>query len=73
MPQTPKTFDERCAAWVQKLNRVMMEGARLAHEAESANLTGQSELAMLLYQRFSERQLDAEIRHFQEGQPKPGA
>lgn len=60
-----RTFDERCTSWVTRLNALMMEGAKLASEADEVGHTSDvstSHLAMLLYSRLSERQFDAEVR-----------
>lgn len=60
-----RTFDERCNSWVVRLNALMMEGARLSAEADEvghASDIATSHLAVLLYQRLSERQFDAEVR-----------
>lgn len=65
-PSAP-SFDERCAAWVQQANKLMMDGARLAEEADGAVvLSGHAELALTIYKRMTERQLDAEIRQLLE-------
>lgn len=68
-PAAEKSFDERCTSWVLRLNSLMMEGAKLNSEADDAGHasdTAASHLAILLYQRLSERQFDAEIRRLLE-------
>ena len=68
---TLKPFDERCMSWVNRLNGLMMEGAQLANEADElghASDTASSHLAILLYQRLSEKKFDAEVRQLLEAE-----
>lgn len=61
----PPTFDERCAAWVTRADALLTDGARLANEAEaspSLRAGAHAVLALLIYERLTERQIDVEIR-----------
>lgn len=60
----PATFDAECGRWVNQLNTVFIKGARLAARAEDENveLGAHASIALLIYQRLSERKLDAELR-----------
>jgi hypothetical protein len=64
------TFDDRCGDWVAQMNKVMMAGASLLDEAESEQyeLGPHAEMAMAIYRRLAERQLEAEIHRFFESQ-----
>jgi hypothetical protein len=64
------TFDDRCADWVSHMNHVMMDGAGLLEEAETEQyqLGPHAEMALGIYRRLSERQLEAEIHRFFESQ-----
>jgi hypothetical protein len=67
----PRSFEDRCASWIHAVNRVLMEGTRLAQEAESwpdIELGAHAALAIQLYQRLTERALDAELRSLLEAQ-----
>ena len=58
-----KPIEERCGSWVQRLNGLMMVGAKLSAEMEGlATDDPTSRMAMLLYGRMSERKFDGEIR-----------
>lgn len=60
-----KAFDDRCAQWVQRANKLMMDGAELFAESETmTNVASQAEMALMIYQRLAERHMDAEIRRF---------
>ncbi len=61
-PEPP--LDVAWEAWLNKINGVLMEGGRLAERSEGVVLGGYSGFAQLLYQRITERQLDAELREF---------
>lgn len=62
-PKAPLTFDQRCAKWVRQTNKVLMDGSKIASEAESTDVrTGHVALALLIYEMFAERHIDAEIR-----------
>ena len=70
-PVPEKSFDDRCTSWVIRLNSLMMEGAKLAAEADEVGHSSDvatSHLAILLYHRLSERQFDAEIRRLLESE-----
>ena len=70
-PVPAKSFEDRCTSWVIRLNSLMMEGAKLAAEAEEVGHSSDvatSHLAILLYHRLSERQFDAEIRRLLESE-----
>ena len=60
------TFDDRCGDWVSQMNKVMMDGASLLEEAESEqyDLGPHAEMALSIYRRLAERQIDAEIARF---------
>lgn len=62
----PASFDERCEAWVNRLNALMLEGAALVTEADRKGLHpgAHAEMALVIYRRLAERQLDAELRAF---------
>lgn len=51
-------------AWLSKINNVLMDGARLAERTETSGAAADtfSELGYLVYQRITEKKLDAEIR-----------
>jgi len=57
-------LDEGWTAWLTHLNKIMMEGARLAERSDQPGviLGGYASMARVIYQRMTERQLDAEIR-----------
>lgn len=57
-------FDDRCRSWVNQMNKLLMDGARLADEADRPTVTagGHAALMLAIYHRIVERQLDAEIR-----------
>lgn len=60
-----RPFDERCSQWVQRANKLMMDGAELLAESETLTTVGsQAEMALMIYQRLAERHMDAEIRRF---------
>lgn len=63
-PRVPPTFDDRCTKWVHRANKLLMDGARLADEAEAPGHehAAHADIALVIYQRLTERQLDAEIR-----------
>lgn len=64
-PGAPKgvPFDDRCAQWVHRAAKLMMDGANLMAEAETVNALGShSELMLMIYQRMSDRHLDIEIK-----------
>lgn len=66
-PKKAKTLDERYASAIHRLNGVLMELAKLSDEAEEAEAIGpHTELGRLVYERITERKLDAEIRHLLE-------
>ena len=61
--RTEPPFDLRCARWVQHMNALMMEGAGLVAESEQTEgivIGGHAALALSIYRRLAERQLDAE-------------
>ena len=63
--ETTLSFDERCAQWVHRANKLLMDGARLAAEADASpalRVGGHAEMALLIHARLTERHLDAEIR-----------
>jgi hypothetical protein len=64
-PKSPEpTLSEAWHAWLNKINAVLMDGARLAErtttEGVEADVYG--ELGFLIYQRITERKIDAELR-----------
>lgn len=67
---TEPGINERWGQWVTRMNNLMMDGARLLHETEATKieLTGQAHLALTIYQRLTERQLDAELRELFESE-----
>jgi hypothetical protein len=68
-PSPVMSFDQRCADWVNHMNAVMTEGAILAAEAEQNSklvLGAHAEMALTIYRRLAERQLEAELRRFLE-------
>lgn len=57
-------FDDRCAAAVTRLYKVLREFAALTSEAEELSAVGaHSRMALGLYQAINERVIDAEYRH----------
>lgn len=62
-PKVIKSFDDRCASWVHRANKVLMDGSRLAAEAEHETVGPHAELALSIHSRLTERQLDIEIRN----------
>jgi len=70
-PDEEPSFEAKCATWVHRANALMMDGARLAEEVERTPgyaPSSQAELALSIYHRMTERQLDAEIRAFFESE-----
>jgi len=57
-------LDEALERWLREANNLLMNGARLAQRADREQATPGTygALALLIYQRMTERQLDAEIR-----------
>lgn len=63
----PTDFDAECARWIHQLNKVLMDGARLATKAEAQPiLTAHAQMAVAIYQNIAERELDREIRRLLE-------
>lgn len=63
--QSAPGFDARCAQWVQRANKLMMEGADLMAEAGTLESVGShAEMALAIYAALAERHMDAEIRRF---------
>lgn len=60
----PKQIDDAWREWLNAVNRVLTDGARLAErtEAEGVELGAHSGVAHLIYERLTERKLDAELR-----------
>jgi hypothetical protein len=58
------SLNDEWQAWLNQANTVLLKGARLAErtEDEEPSLDGYAEAARLIYQRMTERKLDAEIR-----------
>lgn len=68
-PSPVMSFDQRCSEWVNHMNAVMTEGAMLAAEAEQNEklvIGAHAEMALVIYRRLAERQLEAELRRFLE-------
>lgn len=68
-PAAEPSFDDRCRQWVTGMSKKMMEGAKLLAEADSmkeagtlVDLGAHAAMALMIYERISERHLDAEIR-----------
>jgi hypothetical protein len=62
---SPISLDAALGAWAQKMSNLLIKGAELAEEAartDHRNLSAHAELALLIYERITERKLDAEIR-----------
>ncbi len=59
-----KSFDQRWAEWVNALNTVFIRGAKLIAEGEDQNveLGGHAAVGRVMYERLTERKLDAELR-----------
>ncbi len=57
-------LDEALRRWLNEANTVLMNGGKLAYRAEQQGVPtdAYSSLALLLYQRLAERQIDAELR-----------
>ena len=64
------SLDDRWAAWIKRADLLLAEGAGLADDTDhGAETPGPYvEFGYLIYQRLTERKLDAEIRHFQESE-----
>jgi len=60
----PMPIDDAWRHWLSAVNRVLTDGARLAErtEVENAELGAHSAIAALIYERLTERKLDAELR-----------
>lgn len=56
-------IDERWMKWLNQLNGVLLQGARLADETKADELKGYAALAHALYLKFSETQISAEMRN----------
>ena len=70
-PSGPKTspFDERCSQWVQRVARLMHDGALLLEESEKVDaLGGHAEMALMIYQKLADKYLDAELRQLLESE-----
>lgn len=63
-------LDEALRRWVNRLDAVLTEGAELAERAynEDAELSSRSELALAIYDRITERKIDAELRELMESE-----
>lgn len=64
----PKPLPERWLAWAAEMNRVMMRGTQLAAETDAAglDLDGDAAFAAIIYDRITERKIDAELRELLE-------
>jgi hypothetical protein len=67
------SLDDLAREWLNGINTLMMKGAKFAEAAEAASADGvlvgaHTGLALLIYQRMVEKQLDAEIRAFYESE-----
>jgi len=65
-PKPEPPLGDAWKAWLYKINRDLIEGARLAERSdiEDVVLDAYSAFAELIYQRITERKLDAELREF---------
>ncbi len=65
-PKPEPPLGDAWRAWLNKINGDLIEGARLAErsDTEDAVLDTYSAFAQLIYQRITERKLDAELREF---------
>jgi hypothetical protein len=63
-PRHQASFDTRIAHWINDLNAVLMRGAAFLAEVEERELQpgGVAAMALEIYRRLAERQLDAELR-----------
>jgi hypothetical protein len=62
-------FDAECARWIHQLNKVLIDGARLATKAEGQPiLTAHAQMAVAIYQNIAERELDREVRQLLESE-----
>jgi hypothetical protein len=61
-------LDDAWAAWGNQFQTLMIHGARLAERTEKhrGKLGAHAELFFMFYQRFTERQIDAELRQMLE-------
>lgn len=59
-------LDSAWQGWLNRINAILIAGARLASESQGSTLNAQSELASYIYQQITERKLDAEIRELLE-------
>lgn len=60
------SIDDAWKAWLNAINRLLIDGAHLAErsETETEQLGVYSAAARLIYERITERKIDAEIRQF---------
>lgn len=64
---TAASFDDRCADWVQRANKLLMDGSKLVEEADTAyHLGSHARFVVMLMQRFSESHIDTELRQILE-------
>ena len=65
----PTSIVDGWHSWLNKMGDLLMEGARLAQKTDTTpglELDAYSGMAYAIYQRITERNIDAELRHFQE-------
>jgi len=62
--KTGKSLNERWQAWLNQANTVLIQGARLENQTEEEDppLDTYAEAGRLIYQRMTEKKIDAEIR-----------
>lgn len=59
-------LSERWLKWLNQLNSVLLQGARLADQTNPDELTGYAAMSYALYLRFSETQISAETKNLDE-------
>lgn len=64
---TPPTLEQRWQAWLNRVNANLTEGARLAEKSSNEKLGAHAAIALQIYNRITEKALDAEIRQLLEG------
>lgn len=66
----PRDIERDLERWVNQLNTVLIDGARLVTVAENAPvLSAQAQMAVAIYRNIAERELDREIRRLLDSEP----